>query len=258
MRKPGASDFQAQIGVTHHLGGQAATEELIGLSGLQGGERVLEVGCGAGITTVMLAVHWHCQVHALDCSERMVARTRQILTRAKSLHRARTRRGEIKDLPYASDYFDFVFGESVTACVRDRSRAMREYLRVLQPGGILALNEPTWVRTGPPVHVLDWVHADRDLAGALTAAAWATLLADAGFALELVALRKTNRRNERRQLLRRYRLPGMLVAAFRRLGLWIRSREYRGFARAMRAVGPPPPDLFDYLGYGLFICRKPV
>jgi len=135
---------------------------------------------------------------------------------------------------------------------------MREYLRVLHPGGILALNEPAWVRTGPPVSVLDWVHADRDLAGALSAAAWATLLADAGFELELVALRKTNHGNERRQLLRRYRLRGMLMAAFRRLGLWIRSRDYRGFARAARAVGPPPPALFDYLGYGLFICRKPA
>lgn len=256
MRKPEACDFQAQIGLTHHLGEMRATVELLRLAGISGGECVLEVGCGAGVTTAMLAAV-PCQVYALDCSERMVARTRLRLAQAGTIHRTHIRQGEIERLPYASELFDVVLGESVTVCAQDKVRAIHEYQRVLRPGGVLALNEPTWIRAGPPVEIVEWVRAASDLSGALSAAAWASLLSNAGFDSDVITLNKTDSGAERRERIKRYRLRGLLAAFSRRVGLWLRSPDYREHARKLRAKGPPPHGLYDYLGYGIFICRRP-
>lgn len=257
MRKPDATDYQAQIGVTHHLGGLAATDELIQLAGLEGGERVLEVGCGVGVTAARLAGHWVCHLDALDRSERMIARTRERLAAAGLDHRTRSRRGEIEELPYAAGQFDVVVGESVTVYVKTKQRALREYLRVLRPGGILALNEPTWLRTGPPAEVLNWVINSHDYAGVLSAAAWAALMANAGFESHRMVLRRTDKRSERLEAIKRYHLRGLLKAFSRRLVLWVRNSGYREHMHESRSIGRPPEGLFDSVGYGLYVCRKP-
>jgi ubiquinone/menaquinone biosynthesis C-methylase UbiE len=257
VRKPEISDFQAQIGLTHHPGEMAATVRLMELAGIKSGERVLEVGCGAGITAVKLA-SFGCRVFALDRSERMVARTRQRLARTGLVHRAHVRRGEVEELPYTSDGFDIVLGEAVLIQVQDRARALRECRRVLRPGGVLALNEPTWLRSGPPLEVISWAHSAPDASGALTAPAWAALLADAGFESQHVELYRINPHTERLELIRRYGFKDILAAGIRRLELWIRSRDYRKYGKAARAKGPAPSAACDYLGYGLCICRKPA
>jgi SAM-dependent methyltransferase len=257
MRKPDVTDYQAQIGLTRHLGGQAATDELIQLSGLEGGERLLEVGCGVGVTTALLAGRWVCHLDALDRSERMIARTRERLAAAGLSHRARSRRGEIEELPYAADLFDVVMGESATVCVEAKQEALREYLRVLRPGGILALNEPTWLHAGPPADVLNWVLASRDHSGALPVAAWGALLSNAGFESSRIVLRRTNKRSEQLGLIKRYHLYGILKALARCSGLWVRSPGYREYLHETRSMGRLPDGLYDYLGYGLYICRKP-
>ena len=43
-------DFAAEIGLTKHMGGLKATEELIELCRIGEGSYVLDVGCGAGQT----------------------------------------------------------------------------------------------------------------------------------------------------------------------------------------------------------------
>ena len=257
MHRSRISDYQAQIGLTHHPGEMAATEKLVQLAGIHAGDRVLDVGCGAGATAVKLA-SLGCQVFALDRSERMLARTRQRLTHADLTHRIHVRRGEIEELPYGSGCFDVVLSESVLHEIQDRGRALRHCLRVLRPGGILALNEPTWLRSGPPLEVVTWVHTGPNKSGALSASAWVALLADAGFESLYVELCRMSPHRMDLELVRRYGLKAILAARFRHLELWIRSHAYRRYIQAARAKGPPPSATFHYLGYGLYICRKPL
>jgi hypothetical protein len=46
-------DFAAEVGLTKHLGGLAATEQLVALCHIDQGTYVLDVGCGAVVTPLL-------------------------------------------------------------------------------------------------------------------------------------------------------------------------------------------------------------
>ena len=69
-------DLQAYWGVTKHMGGQRATDELIEMCGIDSDSLVLEVGCGVGVTTSILAGRVGCRVVALDRNLMMLSRAR--------------------------------------------------------------------------------------------------------------------------------------------------------------------------------------
>ena len=43
-------DFAAEVGLTKHIGGVEATEEMVELCHIGEGSYILDVGCGAGVT----------------------------------------------------------------------------------------------------------------------------------------------------------------------------------------------------------------
>ena len=70
-------DFAAEVGLTKHLGGHAATEELAELCHIDKDTYVLDVGCGAGTTPCFLAKTVGCRVVGVDISEGMIERSRE-------------------------------------------------------------------------------------------------------------------------------------------------------------------------------------
>jgi len=69
-KKQSVFDFQAEVGLTKHLGGVGATEELIELCHIGEGKHVLDVGCGVGVTPCFIAKRYGCRVVGVDISER--------------------------------------------------------------------------------------------------------------------------------------------------------------------------------------------
>ena len=100
---------------------------------LHDGERVLEVGCGYGWITEALQraarIHWV----GLDHSPSMVQRLRQAFP---ALAR-NTFVGDARHLPLASASFDKVLCTGVLMHVNGASDALKEFARVLRPGGRL-------------------------------------------------------------------------------------------------------------------------
>lgn len=121
-------------------------------AGLEAGERVLDLGCGAGIDTVLAArrVGPTGHVTALDTLEEMCERTRRVVAEAGVAERCTVLCGEMEALDLPDDSVDVVISNGVLNLSPRKSRALAEIARVLVPGGRLHLVDLTVDGDLPP------------------------------------------------------------------------------------------------------------
>ena len=254
---PSYFELQATWGITKHFGGTQATDTLAALCQIDRGASVLDVGCGTGMTPCYLAETLGCRVVGVDIAERMIAWARRRAQRACVDDRVSFAVADAQCLPFADGSFDAVICESVTAFVPAKPRAVREYARVVRPGGYVGLAEGVWLRP-PPADLTAYLARGMGGADFRAPDGWSALLAGAGLT-DLVAQRcaisagmqwKSELRRMERDDLQAY------LQAWKTLGsLLVTSPPFR---RYVRALWPPPSalHLFDYLGYGVFVGRK--
>lgn len=107
--------------------------ELARAAGVRAGERVLDVGCGTGALTAVLAeIVGPDRVAAADPSEPFAARCRARLPGVD------VRIGSAEALPFEDETFDCTVSELVFHFVRDQAVAARELARVTRPNGRVA------------------------------------------------------------------------------------------------------------------------
>ncbi len=163
------------------------------LVGDPNGRRVLDVGCGHGVLTSWL-VDNGATVSAIDVSEELVG-----LARARIGERAQFLIGDITDgLPQFDDgSVDLVVASLVMHYIEDWTPVLREFRRVLAPGGsvVFSTHHPagdwlvhspddyfatlqvteTWVKGGKPYPVTVWRRPLTSITGSI---------ADAGFGID--------------------------------------------------------------------------
>ena len=104
-------------------------------AGIRPGQRVLDVACGTGVLARAVAarVGPAGAVAGVDVNDGMLAVARR---KAPAVD---WRQGRAEALPFASDNFDAVVSQFGLMFFADRPAALREMLRVLRPGGRLAV-----------------------------------------------------------------------------------------------------------------------
>ncbi|WP_055586500.1 class I SAM-dependent methyltransferase [Streptacidiphilus griseoplanus] len=108
-------------------------EPLLDAAGVRAGLRVLDVGCGPG-RVAAAALARGARVTAVDASPEMVRL-------AAAAHPALdAQKGVLPDLPFPDGSFDAVTGNFVVNHLGDPAAGIAELLRVLRPGGRLALS----------------------------------------------------------------------------------------------------------------------
>jgi ubiquinone/menaquinone biosynthesis C-methylase UbiE len=124
--------FGAFMGKAH----EAFRGRILELAALQSGERVLDAGCGTGLTALRIAArHPGCAVHGIDISPKMIAAARRN-SEEKGLA-ADFRVGSITALPYPDASFDAVITNIMFhhLDLEEKRKAVSEVARVLVPGG---------------------------------------------------------------------------------------------------------------------------
>jgi ubiquinone/menaquinone biosynthesis C-methylase UbiE len=123
-QSPTYLDVQAEVGITKHLGGFPATDELLTLCHVAEAKEVLYVGAGIGVGPAYIARKFGCHVVAIDISEKMLAWTSQRAREEGVADKVETRLANILDLPFDDNRFDAVLVESVAAFVEDKAKAV--------------------------------------------------------------------------------------------------------------------------------------
>lgn len=109
---------------------------LVTFAGLAAGDRVLDVGCGTGSLTAMLAARAEpASITGVDLARPYVEFARE---RLAAEGRVRIDEGDACALPYADDSFDRALALLSLQFVPQPELAVAELRRVVRPGGIVA------------------------------------------------------------------------------------------------------------------------
>jgi arsenite methyltransferase len=119
------------------------------LRGLAPGERVVDVGCGAGFDTILAAeqVGPHGRVIGVDMTPEMLAKARDTVAEL-GLDHVEIREGLAEQLPVDDDWADVVISNGVINLCPDKATVFAEIHRVLRPGGTLQFAD---IANGNPV-----------------------------------------------------------------------------------------------------------
>lgn len=132
-------------------------EQVVTRSGVRPGMKVLEIGCGSGAYTTFFAravgpegapfygAPCYGAVAALDIQPEMLAQLAAKLAKPehRDIHNITLHEASAYNLPFEDGTLDLVYMITVFQEIPDRDRTLAEVLRVLKPGGLLAITE--WV-----------------------------------------------------------------------------------------------------------------
>ena len=110
-------------------------EKAVSLLNLQGGERVLDVGVGTGLT--LLFYPQNCSVVGIDFCDAMLKKGRDKLARHRYSH-IELHEMDAMEMDFPDNSFDAIFAAYTISAVPDPSKVIDEMIRVCKKGGKMA------------------------------------------------------------------------------------------------------------------------
>ena len=244
-------EFQAEIGLTKHIGGAKATDELVKSCHIAKDSYILEIGCGVGLTPVYLAKKYGCRIMAVDLSKQMIEKAKKRAEEKNVSDKIEFKVADAQKLPFKDNTFDAVILESVMAFIPDKKKAMKEFMRVAKKGGYIGFTEVAWVEKPPA----DMEKKMNDFAGSklLSPAEWKQVLVDAGLSDIVAKTYKLNMMDEAWDELRRWDIAEYLKVQYRAWSGLITKPSYRRFVMDALKL---PLSVIKYWGYGIYAGKK--
>jgi ubiquinone/menaquinone biosynthesis C-methylase UbiE len=139
-----------------HGKGAIATEEIAALLQPKASDHVLDIGCGIGGPARWIAAKYGCHVTGVDLTSEFCEAVRELNGLCGLADRVRILHGSALALPLPDDSFDHAYSQAVLVNISDKRGVLQEALRVLRPGGSLALSLAGAGSAGKPCYPLPW------------------------------------------------------------------------------------------------------
>jgi len=111
---------------------------------IQDGQRILEVGCGNGITAIEMARRHRIDLLGVDFAKEMIAAANQLLEGQQLKGRLRFEVGDVREMSGYGEGYDLIYTERVLINLPDwpsQHQAIRDITRLLRPGGLYVMLE---------------------------------------------------------------------------------------------------------------------
>ena len=164
------------------------------IAGLRPGERVLDLGSGAGFDAFLAArqVGPTGRVIGVDMTPEMIDRAKTNAAKT-GLDYVDFRLGEIEQLPVEDASVDVIMSNCVINLAPDKPTVFREAFRVLAPGGRLAISDVVAIGDIPAAIAADPAAYTGCVAGAAPVAELERMIAAAGFEDVRIAVQTQSR-----------------------------------------------------------------
>lgn len=123
---------------------------------LPDGPSILDIGCGPGAQTLVLAkTIKQSFVTAIDAHLPFVEEVKRRAETSGLSHRIEVQQDDMQHLRFASSSFDLIWSEGA-AWIMGFENAVRDWERLLKPGGCMVLSELTWITETPQSEEYDF------------------------------------------------------------------------------------------------------
>ncbi|MBV9252138.1 MAG: class I SAM-dependent methyltransferase [Acetobacteraceae bacterium] len=139
-----------------HGRGIVATREMVALLKPQAGEHILDIGCGIGGPARWIAATFGCHVTGVDLTRAFCEAAIELNVLTGMSERVRILHGSALALPVPDRSFDRAYSQNVVMNIPNKREMYREALRVLKPGGALALSNLCSGANGDPYFPVPW------------------------------------------------------------------------------------------------------
>jgi len=114
---------------------------------------ILEVGCGRGIATTVLAKNSSATITAVDNDASALSRLTERAKEAGVADRVTTNCASMTNLPFAEESFDLIWSEC-SAYIMGFTNAIKEWRCLLKENGVLVISDLVWHTSKPNADAL--------------------------------------------------------------------------------------------------------
>ena len=180
-----SAEFNQALDEILHPGGLELTARLAEVAQIKPGSRVLDIASGRGTTACFLSKRHDCRVVGIDLSPVSASFAKNKAQDEKVVQKVSFATADAESLPFSNEAFDVVVSECAFSLLPDKNTAAKEIVRVLKPGGRLAITD-VFLQFPLSQDLKTQIFFDSCFSGAQTREGYSTIFDHAGLVADVV------------------------------------------------------------------------